>query len=675
MNNAIIIQARMGSSRLPKKVMKKIKNNTIIELLLRRLSFVKSAKDIIVAIPKNKDNLKLVNHVNSLGFKTFLGSEKNVLARYYHCAKKYNISNIIRITADCPLSDPKLIDKLIKKFHSLNVDYLSNTMPPSFPDGFDVEIFTFDALEKSFKEAKSVFDKEHVTSFIRNNHCFNKFNLSNHQDLSSIRLTVDEKEDFQVIKKIYNHFYPKINFSFSEIMKLKIQKPNLFAMNKKFTRDGGLKKTKEQKLWEKANNIIPGGNMLLSKNPKLFLPGKWPTYFDKADGCFIWGIDGKKYVDMSVMGVGTNILGYANKEVDQSVKKAIVKSNLSTLNCTEEVLLAEKLIELHPWADMAKFARTGGEANAIAIRIARASAKNEKIAICGYHGWHDWYLSANLQNKKNLNDHLLSGLYTAGVPKNLKGTVFPFQYNNINQLRKIIRDHNVGIIKMEVSRNEEPKDNFLQKVRKIANEKNIILIFDECTSGFRETFGGLHKKYKVNPDMAIFGKALGNGYAITAVIGRDTIMKGALSSFISSTFWTERIGPTAALKTLEVMEKAKSWKVITEKGKIIRSKWSKLANKHDLKINHFGIPALAGFSFDSKNAQIYKTFITQEMLKKGFLALTSVFSCTYHDNEIIEEYFHNLEPVFKIIKECEEGRDVSSILNGEVALSTFQRLN
>ena len=195
----------------------------------------------------------------------------------------------------------------------------------------------------------------------------------------------------------------------------------------------------------------------------------------------------------------------------------------------------------------------------------------------GYHGWHDWYLAANIGNNSNLNKHLLKGLNTLGVPKQLKKTVFPFNYNNLDELEKIIKTKKIGIIKMEVSRNFEPNNNFLKKVRDIANKRKIILIFDECTSGFRQTFGGLHKYYKVEPDLAIFGKAMGNGYAINAVIGKKKVMKFASQTFISSTFWTERIGPTAALKTLEVMKRIKSWETITSKGKIILKEWKKLS--------------------------------------------------------------------------------------------------
>lgn len=429
------------------------------------------------------------------------------------------------------------------------------------------------------------------------------------------------------------------------------------------------------KLWDRAKKVIPGGNMLLSKRAEMFLPDQWPAYFSKAKGCQVWDLDGKKYTDMSIMGIGTNTLGYGHAEVDKAVEETIKNGNMSTLNCPEEVYLAEKLIELHPWADMARFARTGGEANSIAIRIARAATSRDKIAFCGYHGWHDWYLSANLSDDKNLDGHLIPGLEPDGVPRALKDTVLPFNYNQFEELETLVQNHDIGAIMMEVQRNKPPENEFLQKVRKLASDKNIVLIFDECTSGFRETLGGLHKKYGVEPDIAIFGKAIGNGYALTATIGRREVMEAAQSTFISSTFWTERIGPSAALKTIEVMEDIKSWEHISEIGNHIRTKWQSLADKHDLNIAIAGLAPIPSFSFPGTKSKEYKTLITQEMLAKGYLAGNLVFACIEHTPEILEQYFEALDPIFALVKECEEGRDVETILKGPVCHGGFQRLN
>ncbi len=432
---------------------------------------------------------------------------------------------------------------------------------------------------------------------------------------------------------------------------------------------------KGQELYKKAKSLIPGGTMLLSKRPELFLPEQWPSYFSKAKGCKVWDLDGKEYIDVSIMGIGTNILGYGNEEVDMAVLNTVRNGNMSTFNCPEEVYLAEKLVELHPWADMVRFARTGGEANAIAIRIARAASGRDNVAFCGYHGWHDWYLSANLGDTKNLAGHLLPGLNPSGVPQNLRNTTFPFNYNDFKELENLVNTRNIGVIKMEVSRNMGPEDDFLQKIRNLASSKNIVLIFDECTSGFRQTFGGLHKLYGVEPDMALFGKALGNGYAITCTIGKRNIMEAAQKTFISSTFWTERIGPTAAIATLKVMERIKSWEFITKTGTEIKNKWQQLADKYELSIEQWGLPALAGFSFKGKNSLAYKTFITQEMLGKGYLSDNSIYVCTEHSPDILDGYFYELEKLFSKIREFEDGRDIMPLLKGPICHSKFKRLN
>ncbi|MDA7710657.1 aminotransferase class III-fold pyridoxal phosphate-dependent enzyme [Flavobacteriaceae bacterium] len=431
-----------------------------------------------------------------------------------------------------------------------------------------------------------------------------------------------------------------------------------------------------QELYKKAKTLIPGGTMLLSKRPEMFLPNQWPSYYSRAKGCKVWDLDGKELTDMSIMGIGTNTLGYGNDYVDNAVLNIIKLGNMSTLNCPEEVFLAEKLVEINPWAEMVRFARSGGEANSIAIRIARAASGKDKVAICGYHGWHDWYLSANHNDGDELANHLLEGLDPIGVPKNLKNTVFPFNYNNYEQLLKIVDDNDIGVIKMEVVRNYEPENDFLKKIRKLASERNIVLIFDECTSGFRETYGGLHKKYGVEPDIAMYGKTIGNGYALTAIIGRRSVMEAAQKTFMSSTFWTERIGPTAALATLKVMEDLRSWEIITNIGNQMREGWKKLADDYKLNISIFGLPALSSYNFVSDNELEYKTFITQEMLKKGYLASTNFYASIAHNSENLNDYFEALNDIYFKISECEKKNiRIYDLLDGPVCHSGFKRLN
>ncbi|WP_145596215.1 aminotransferase class III-fold pyridoxal phosphate-dependent enzyme [Candidatus Pelagibacter sp. FZCC0015] len=670
-----LVQARMGSTRLPGKVLRTIVDKPLIELLLERLSKSDQLDEIVVATSEKVENDKLQSLVESLGYRCTRGSDKNVLNRFYESAKVVGADVIVRITADCPLIDAALVDECIRGFKKSKVDYFSNTDPRTFPDGLDISVMTFKSIERANNETKSNFDKEHVTSYIRRSKSFTKSSLTYKEDLSNLRWTVDEPEDLILVDTIFKNFYPNKNFNWLQILELQKQKPYLFLVNKKIKNNEGAFLNTGQKLYKRAKRIIPGGNMLLSKRPEMFLPGKWPAYFSKAKGCRVWDLDDNELVDMSIMGIGTNSLGYGHPEVDEEVKRTVNNGNMSTLNCPEEVYLAEKLIDMHPWADMARFARSGGEANAIAIRIARAASGRDKVAICGYHGWHDWYLSANLSDDKGLDGHLLPGLQPKGVPRNLKNTVFPFNYNQIDELESLVKKHDIGVIKMEVARSVGPENNFLQNVRQLATDKGIVLVFDECTTGFRETFGGLHKKYNVEPDMAMFGKALGNGYAITAIIGRQEVMDAAQTTFISSTFWTERIGPTAALKTLEVMQREKSWEKITKIGNQISTIWKKLSNKYKLPITIYGLPALIKMRFESESNLEYKTLITQEMLKRGYLASNSVYVCTEHNEDVLQGYEEALDQVFNLIAECEQGRSINEFLEGEVCNKDFRRLS
>jgi len=666
-----IIQARIGSTRLPGKVIKKYKGVTYLEILIRRLKKSKNIKKIIVATTVKPEDDQIKKICDNLGLFCFRGSSDDVIDRYFKASKKFKAKNILRITGDCPLIDPEIVDKIINKYFLEKASYATNTMPPTFPDGLDAEIFSFEALKAAwFASRRYKRLREHVTTHIIENKNLKKINVSFKEDYSFLRLTLDEPQDLKVINFVLGKFSKNYKFKIDDIIKIYKDNKNIFKTNMKLKRNEGSHLITGQKIWKRAKYVIPNGSMLFSKNPDLFLPGKWPAYFSKTKGCKIWDLDSNIFDDICYMGVGTNILGYNHPDVEKKVIQTIKNGTMSSLNSIEEILLAEKLISMHPWADMARFTRSGGEANAVAIRIARAASGKEKVAVCGYHGWHDWYLSSNLDNKNNLDNHLMPNTPIEGVPKNLKKTVFPFEYNNYEQLKKIVTENDIGVIKMEVQRNLKPKNNFLQKIKKLSKKKSIILIFDECTSGFRQTFGGIHMHYNVEPDMCIFGKALGNGHAINAIIGKRSVMEATKRSFISSTFWTERIGPTAALQTLKSMEKIKSWEKITEIGNSIIKNWKKISKSHGIEMSISGLSASPSFLFKSEKHQHYKTFISQEMLKKKIMASNVVFCSTAHNEKILNKYFDCLDHIFSIIKKCEnQEEDINRILETKVCLS------
>jgi glutamate-1-semialdehyde 2,1-aminomutase len=431
-----------------------------------------------------------------------------------------------------------------------------------------------------------------------------------------------------------------------------------------------------QQLYRKARKRIPGGTQLLSKRPEMILPEQWPSYYSRARGSEIWDLDGRRYVDMSYSGIGSCILGYADPDVDAAVRVAIEAGSMSTLNCPEEVELADLLCEIHPWADMVRYARCGGEAMAVAVRIARAHTRRDKIAFCGYHGWHDWYLSANLGSRDALEGHLLPGLAPHGVPQALAGTALPFHYNRIDELRTIVREHGreLAAVVMEPIRNQAPHDGFLEEVREISNQCGSVLVFDEITSGWRLNSGGAHLLYGLSPDIAVFAKAISNGYPMAAIIGTGSVMQSAQESFISSTYWTERIGPAAALATIKKHRACDVSSRLVASGKKIQAAWQRAAATARLALSVGGIAPLAHFSLDVEGAQSVRTLFTQSMLERGFLAGAAFYATYAQSDSDIEEYSAAVQEVFLELEQAIESRTVKTLLKGPVAHKGFYRL-
>ena len=413
-----------------------------------------------------------------------------------------------------------------------------------------------------------------------------------------------------------------------------------------------MKKNKNLLIWNKAKKVIPNGNSFLSKNPSRFPVNNWPIYFSKAKGCEIWYLNKKKFYDFSFMGVGTNVLGYADKDIDEAVIREIKKSNMSSLNSKFEVDFADLLKKIHPWSSMVKFARTGAEANSIAIRLARAYTNKNKVIVCGYHGWHDWYLSAKLSKMHNsLDTHLYKDLKIEGVNKKLRDSTYSVSYNDFDSIEKIIKkDKDIACIIMEVERHEKPKKNFLQSIRNICTKKKVVLIFDECTTGFREIYGGLHLKYGIDPDMAMFGKAIGNGYAITSILGKKKIMNFAKNTFVSSTFWSEKIGFVAGLATLKKMKKISAQKILKIKSLKIKRGLTLLAKKHKLNIHFIGLDALITFKINGIEDEKLNKIILSKMIDKGFLAGNRLYVSIAHSDKLIKKYLKNIDGIFKEIR-------------------------
>lgn len=429
-------------------------------------------------------------------------------------------------------------------------------------------------------------------------------------------------------------------------------------------------------LQEHARVRIPGMSQLLSKRPDRFSYGVWPGYFSKASGVEIWDLDDNRYIDMSIGGIGATVLGYQDPDVDRAVLQAISRGISSSLNCPEEVELADRLCDIHPWAEKVRFTRSGGEAMAVAVRIARAHTDREVVAFCGYHGWHDWYLAANLDENDALEGHLQSGLDPRGVPAGITGTAFPFRYNHLEGLREIIRRQQgkVAAIVMEPIRNLEPEANFLQGVADLARETGAVLIVDEISAGFRLHSGGAHLLYDLVPDVAVFSKALGNGYPIAAIIGAGNVMDAAQKTFISSTNWTEKIGPVAALAMIDKHQKLDVGNHLIAIGRSVQDGWRALGKHYSIPLDIHGIPPLSHFAFQVEEPLVLRALMVQEMLRRGFLASTSFYSMFAHTEEHVSKYLQALDSVFQILQEAIDKGDAAGRLEGEPAVAGFARL-
>ena len=433
---------------------------------------------------------------------------------------------------------------------------------------------------------------------------------------------------------------------------------------------------KSQELYEEAKTLIPGGTQLLSKRPEMFAPNLWPAYYSRAKGCRVWDLDDNEYIDMSYMGIGSCIIGYADDRVDDEVKRAIDLGNMSTLNAPEEVELAKKLCSLHPWAKKVRYARSGGESMAVAVRIARSYTQKDIILFCGYHGWHDWYLAANLSDDKALDGHLLPGLSPRGVPRGLSGTAYPFKYNDTESFLELVERYGdrVAAVVMEPIRSEYPQKEFISTIEIKTKEIGAVLIVDEITAGWRLCVGGAHLILGINPDIAVFGKAISNGFPMGAIIGKSEVMEAAQDTFISSTYWTDRLGFAASLKTIKLIEEYNIPKHLEIVGKAIQDGWKQVAKEANIEIEVDGIYPLSHFSFKYENSKVLETIFIKLMLKRGYLSSSGYYASFAHSMEEIEKYLETLKEVFMILSSAIKEDRVEEMLNTPIKHNGFERL-
>lgn len=680
---AAIIQARMGSTRLPNKPLIKIMDKPLLWHLLERVKRAKFIDKIVIATTFNPRDKSILNFAKKYGIKAFRGNENDVLDRFYQVAKKIKTDTIVRVTSDCPLISPDVIDKVVSEYLKGRYDYVANTLIYTYPDGCDVEVFSFEALKKAWRESKDPVEREHVTPYIRNSGKFKVKNVESEIPVDSreYKWSVDRIEDLEFVKEVYKRLYREGEiFSMEEVIELLKNHPEIKKINSGVIINEGYyrsilnsPKIKPQKirvtnslnLKRKAQKFIPGCSQTFSKGPTQFVQGVSPVFLEKGRDSHIWDIDGNEFIDYT-MALAPVILGYNYPSITDAVKKNLEKGTVFTLSHRLEVELAELLCEVIPCAEMVRFGKSGSDATSGAVRLARAYTNRDKIICCGYHGWQDWYIATTTKNR--------------GIPEDIKKLTLTFEYNKIETLERIFAENKnqIACVIMEPVGVVEPKDNFLQKVKDITHKNGALLIFDEIVTGFRLSLGGAQEYFKVIPDLACFGKAMGNGFPISAIVGKKEIMKLFEDIFYSFTFGGEIVSIAAAIATIKELKEKNVIKYIWEQGRKVKDGYNILTKEYGLEryTKCIGLPPRTIISFKNKKGKddlLLKSLFQQECIKRGILFTGAHNICFSHSDKDIDYTLRVYNTVLKILKETIEKNKTKEMLEGTPVKLVFRR--
>lgn len=684
MNIIAIIQARMDSKRLPGKVFISINKKPILWHVVNRVAASKLIDEIVIATSTKKIDNIITKFASKYHLKVFRGSENDCLDRFYMAAKKFNANIVVRVTSDCPLICPEIIDRVISEFLKGGYDYITNTLIYTYPEGCDVEVFSFKAIEKAWKECKDPVNREHVTPYIRNSEKFKVKNIKNKNpiDYQRYKWSVDRIDDLKFVKKVYRYLYKEGKiFSYKKIMELLEKHPEIEMINSKEVINEGyyrsiikspkvkpkkMKITESLNLREKAKEIIPNCSQTFSKSVLQFVQGVAPVFLDRGDGSHVWDVDGNEYIDYA-MALGPIILGHNYSKVTSEVNKILKKGTTFTLPHSLEIKLAELLCDIIPCAEMVRFGKNGSDATSGAVRVARAYTGRDKIICCGYHGWQDWFIASTTRNK--------------GIPKTVQKLTLTFKYNNIRELKKLFSENKnqVACVIMEPVSIIEPQKKFLQDVKDITHKNGSILIFDEVVTGFRLSLGGAQEYFKVVPDLACFGKAMGNGFPVSAIVGNRKIMKLFEEVFYSFTFGGEIVSIAAAIATIRELKERGIIQHLWEKGRVLKDGYNILAK--EISIDEYtqciGYPPRTIITFKNKKGGddlLLKSLFQQECINRGILFTGGHNICYSHSSKDIDYTLRVYQTVLEIIKKAINKNLVRKMIKGKPVQPIFRRV-
>ena len=676
-----IVQARMSSSRLPGKTTADVAGRPLLLRVVDRVRRARSVDKVVVATTDQSSDDPIAALCQREGTQCFRGSEDDVLDRFYKAAQTSGADIVVRITADCPLIDAAVIDKVIRRFQVGDCEYASNTLRYTYPDGLDTEVFSFATLERAWREAQKPSEREHVTPYLRAGN-FRAVNIESESPVppDTHRWTVDYAADLEFVREIYKAFPENKYFGYQDIFHLLRERPELATIQAETITNEGYYKSlyqqakpgsapkrplaQSQEWLARAKRVIPGCAQTFSKGYTQYVQGVAPVFLQRGKGCRVWDVDGNEYIDY-VQGLLPNILGYAHDEVNAAAAAQLSEGHSFSLPHPLEVQLAERLTRLIPCAEMVRFGKNGSDATSGAVRAARAFTGRDRIACCGYHGWQDWYIGSTTRN--------------AGVPVAVRQLTHPFVYNDLASLEKLFNEYRgeFAAVIMEPVNFVEPLPDFLAGVKEMAHRHGALLIFDEICSGFHFGLGGAQKLFGVTPDLACFGKAMGNGFPIACVVGRADIMQIFSEIFYSFTFAGEVASMAAAMKVLDILECTDALAVIEANGRTLQDGVNTMAKEAGLgaRIKAIGRPQWSLLKFTEENgadSQVLKNLFQQEAMKRGVLLLVTHNMTAAHDGRAIHETLEVYAEVIKTLATWLQDSNPAGFLEGAMSQPVFR---
>jgi len=682
LNVVAIIQARMGSTRLPGKILADIEGRPMLWHIANRVRRATTVRRLVIATSTARSDDVVGEFCRAHEIACFRGSETDLLDRYYRAARESAADTVVRVTSDCPLIDPQVIDRIVSVFFAEKCDYATNTIRYTYPDGLDTEVFSFAALESAWRQAARPADREHVTPFLKTSGLFRVCNVENEIDLSkrNLRWTVDEPSDLEFARAVYARLRRRGVFGYRDVVRLQEEEPDLHQINDgRICNEGYYKSlvaesaisprrqvlTRSRELKARAERLIPSCTQTFSKGPTQFVQGVAPVFLARGQGSHVWDVDANEYIDYP-MGLGPVILGHNYPEVTEAVQRQLQEGSAFSLPHPLEVEVAELLSEIIPCAEMVRFGKNGSDVTSAAVRVARAYTGRDLIACCGYHGWQDWYIGTTTRSN--------------GVPKPVQALTVTFEYNNIQSLRRLFAEHpqRIAAVIMEPIGIQEPTDNFLQEVRTLAQEEGALLVFDEVVTGFRVAVGGAQEYFGVTPDLACVGKAMGNGFPISAIVGRRDVMELFDEVFFSFTFGGEAISLAAAKATIEVLRGKKVIPHLWEQGQRLKDGYRVFAAEHGITdFTHcLGLPPHTVTVFRNEQGQEsleMKSLFMQECLKRGVLFSGVQNTCFSHSPADIDTTLRVYNAAMKILADAIRHGTVREKLEGEPVQPVFRR--